>query len=115
MTVVVFAARPLRRDQGARLVWLCVGIWRFRLGFPNRSLLLLLMSQGHNRFWSGYTPYAKQNGGDYNFLIDNQDNIMGHLALPVDQSFWDFLMTSSKQWGLSVYEQDWLDDTVRQL
>ena len=30
-------------------------------------------------------------------------------ALPVDSTFWDYLMGSSQtQWGLTVYEQDWL-------
>ena len=31
-------------------------------------------------------------------------------ALPVDPTFWDYLMASSQtQWSLIVYEQDWLD------
>jgi len=30
-------------------------------------------------------------------------------AVPVEQAFWDFLLSSSKQtWNLMVYEQDWL-------
>ena len=62
--------------------------------------------QGHNRYWDSDTDYAKQNGGQYDFLIDPDSNY----ALPVDQSFWDFLMQSSREWGLTVYEQDWLDD-----
>ena len=34
------------------------------------------------------------------------------MGVPVQQSFWDFLLSSSKkQWGLMVYEQDWLDYT----
>ena len=32
------------------------------------------------------------------------------VALPVDSTFWDYLMASSQiQWSLIVYEQDWLD------
>ena len=62
--------------------------------------------QGHNRFWSMNTDYAKQNGGDWNFLLDPTSE----LALPYDQNFWDFLMKSSREWGLTTYEQDWLDD-----
>ena len=32
------------------------------------------------------------------------------VALPVDSTFWDYLMsTSQTQWSLIVYEQDWLD------
>lgn len=41
----------------------------------------------------------------YKFIVE--DNI----ALPVDPSFWDYLISSSQtQWGLMVYEQDWLDN-----
>ena len=37
-------------------------------------------------------------------------------SLPVEQAFWDFLLSSSKQeWGLLVYEQDWLDVEVERL
>ena len=33
-----------------------------------------------------------------------------NVALPVDSTFWDYLMASSQiQWSLIVYEQDWLD------
>ena len=33
-----------------------------------------------------------------------------NVALPVDPTFWDYLMASSQiQWSLIVYEQDWLD------
>ena len=70
-----------------------------------RYACVSLSVQGHNRYWSGQTPYATANGGPYKFLIDDQDNLMGHLAVPVEQAFWDFLMTSSKLWGLAVYEQ----------
>lgn len=32
------------------------------------------------------------------------------VALPVDSTFWDYLMASSQtEWSLIVYEQDWLD------
>jgi len=61
--------------------------------------------QGHNRYWSANTDYAKQNGGAWDFLVDEASN----KSLPVDEGFWDFLMRSSKRWGLAVYEQDWLD------
>ena len=57
----------------------------------------------HNRYWSADTDYAKQNGGNFDFIID------GNLALPNDSSFWQYLLSSSKlQWDLFVYEQDWL-------
>lgn len=57
----------------------------------------------HNRFWSSNTDYAKQNGGSYNFIIH------GDYALPDDTAFWPDLIGSAKsEWGLYVYEQDWL-------
>ena len=64
--------------------------------------------QGHNRFWSNKTTYAKEYGGDYAFLLD-----VGGYALPAEQRFWDDLLLSSRvKWGLAVYEQDWLDQEV---
>lgn len=57
----------------------------------------------HNRYWSADTDYAKQNGGQYNFIIE------GDYALPNDSSFWQFLLSSAqREWDLWVYEQDWL-------
>ncbi|XP_048245186.1 uncharacterized protein LOC124119104 [Haliotis rufescens] len=61
---------------------------------------------------SSNNTYAKQNGGNYNFIID------GHKALPTEERFWTDLMSSARQWGLLVYEQDFLDtqfDSVTQL
>jgi len=62
--------------------------------------------QGHNRYWSMDTNYAKANGGKWNFILDPTSEY----ALPDDQEFWNFLMQSSRKWGLTTYEQDWLDD-----
>jgi len=59
----------------------------------------------HNRFWSDKAVYAKQNGGIYNFTVEPTT----HLSIPTDQNFWDFVMASSKKWGLVTYEQDWLN------
>jgi len=57
----------------------------------------------HNRYWSPNTDYAKQNGGKYKFVVEQ------NLALPDDPSFWDFLLSTSRsEWGLIMYEQDWL-------
>ena len=37
-------------------------------------------------------------------------------SLPVEEEFWDFLFSSSKEtWNLLVYEQDWLDVAVTRL
>ncbi|KAI8505567.1 hypothetical protein Bbelb_167560 [Branchiostoma belcheri] len=49
------------------------------------------------------TTYAKQNGGNYSFIVEKQ------LSIPTDMMFWDDLFTQSREWGLIVYEQDWLD------
>ena len=59
----------------------------------------------HNRWFSPDTDYAKQNGGDFNFVIDNDHG----LALPDDPTFWRYLFkTARDEWNLRVYEQDWL-------
>eukprot|EP01060_Flectonema_neradi_P022739 TRINITY_DN3096_c3_g1_i1.p1 TRINITY_DN3096_c3_g1~~TRINITY_DN3096_c3_g1_i1.p1 ORF type:complete len:744 (+),score=133.13 TRINITY_DN3096_c3_g1_i1:75-2306(+) len=56
----------------------------------------------HNRYWSGDTDYAKQNGGQYNFIVEDKHSI------PNDQTFWDDLIGNATSWGLHTYEQDWL-------
>ena len=68
--------------------------------------------QGHNRFWDATTNYAKQNGGNYEFLVDERPQIPGdkkRYALPIEQDFWNDLMRDAHIWGLTTYEQDWLD------
>lgn len=60
----------------------------------------------HNRWWSYQTVYAKQNGGKYNFVVEQESK----KALPTDQEFWDDLLRESRKWGLIVYEQDWLNE-----
>ena len=61
--------------------------------------------QGHNRYWSGETVYATQNGGKYKFLLEESTGG----AVPLEQKFWDdFLQQPRSAWGLRVYEQDWL-------
>jgi len=60
----------------------------------------------HNRYWASDNVYAQQNGGDWPWLIE------GELSLPLTQAFWDWLMASSRNWGLRTYEQDWLDTVV---
>lgn len=59
----------------------------------------------HNRYFSSDNDYAQQNGGDYLFTIDEESE----KALPLDKQFWDDLFDESLEWGLSLYEQDWLD------
>jgi len=59
--------------------------------------------QAHNRYWSADTDYARQNGGDYDFIVEER------MAIPTTQVFWDDLMANkTAEWGLAVYEQDWL-------
>ena len=59
---------------------------------------------GHNRFWSNNTVYAKANGGKFDF----SDGSDGSYVVPLQQEFWDWLLETSKEWGLYTYEQDWL-------
>lgn len=60
----------------------------------------------HNKFWDATVHYARQNGGAYNFIVDQANG----KALPDDQGFWnDLLYNASSKWGLSTYEQDWLN------
>ncbi|KAK7102302.1 hypothetical protein V1264_020540 [Littorina saxatilis] len=64
-----------------------------------------LPSLGHNRWWSNDTVYAKQNGGQYNFIVESTTG----KAVPNDQKFWDDLLENATSWGLVTYEQDWLN------
>jgi hypothetical protein len=56
----------------------------------------------HNRYWAYDTVY-KQN---YSFALDEKNK----KALPIgNDSFWIDLFTQAHDWGLVLYEQDWLD------
>ncbi len=37
--------------------------------------------------------------------MDDTKGSTSHFAVPLQQEFWDYLMTTSRKWGLSVYEQ----------
>ena len=52
----------------------------------------------HNREWSGDNVYR----GAYKFAVEPP------LALPLTQNFWDDLLRNGSDWGMVVYEQDWL-------
>ncbi len=55
----------------------------------------------HNRFWA-YDNVYKQN---YSFVLDQ----INKKALPIgNDSFWIDLFTQAHDWGLVLYEQDWL-------
>ena len=48
------------------------------------------------------TALAQKNGGKYQFIIDS----ITHAAMPQDQDFWNFLISSSVQeWGLNTSAQ----------
>ena len=56
----------------------------------------------HNRYWAYDTIY-KQN---YSFVLDQANG----KALPIgNDSFWIDLLSRARDWGVVVYEQDWLD------
>lgn len=54
---------------------------------------------GHNRYWDQSTPYAKANGGPWEFIVERGNKT----AIPVDAGFWRWLMKTSKasiaQWN----------------
>ncbi len=57
----------------------------------------------HNRYWA-YDNVYKQN---YSFLLD----VENEKALPIgNDSFWIDLLTGARDWGVVLYEQDWLRD-----
>ena len=59
----------------------------------------------HNRYWSANTDYATVNGGLYDFFVDPAGD--GSMAVPLQQEFWEWLLTSSvTEWGLTTYEQE---------
>ena len=77
--------------------------YRFKETFPdnltavfNRNMMPIV---AHNRYFSPYNVYAKENGGTFDFILE--DNI----AIPADARLWKFLFQQSKVWGLTTYEQ----------
>ena len=78
----------------------------------------------HNRWFGPDNLYAVQNGGDYEFVIENKTinfpigppgSGIGPYALPNDTSFWDEFLANRRQWGLMTYEQDWMDKQVNRM
>ena len=43
----------------------------------------------HNRYWATDNVYATQNGGSYNFIVENNTK----RALPQDDRFWNDLFS----------------------
>lgn len=61
--------------------------------------------QAHNRYWALDNHYSRSNGGRFEFV---EDPVKGGAA-PVGEEFWESLLSGpARQWGLAVYEQDWL-------
>eukprot|EP00051_Salpingoeca_urceolata_P033171 m.19308 g.19308 ORF g.19308 m.19308 type:complete len:807 (-) comp5917_c0_seq1:58-2478(-) len=61
----------------------------------------------HNRAWSKDNVYAKQNGGDFEFLM-SKDLTGETIALPLHLEFWDYLFGHVKTWGCLSNQQDWM-------
>ncbi|KAG7342483.1 hypothetical protein IV203_007576 [Nitzschia inconspicua] len=57
--------------------------------------------QAHNRMWSTDNVYAK----DYDFVPSKSTTV----SLPTECRFWKDLLQRAIDWGLVVYEQDWLN------
>jgi hypothetical protein len=57
--------------------------------------------QAHNRMWSTDNVYSK----DYNFIPSESNPV----SLPTEYRFWKDLLQKAIEWGLVVYEQDWLN------
>ena len=93
--VTNWTARPDVFPRGMRFL-------RDRTGWPIVA---------HNRYWSGENVYAKQNGGDFDFIVEasTDEKHPGSWAFPTDPRFWDALIgDAAADWGLATYEQDWL-------
>jgi hypothetical protein len=58
---------------------------------------------GHNRYWSSDTIYSNK----YHFIIDKSN--LKSLPLGNDLFWIDLFNSSSNQWNLILYEQDWMN------
>jgi hypothetical protein len=73
----------------------------FPKGLPAFQEELGLPLVAHNRWYNYDTPYC-----------DRYQCVYGHgdkqPALPIEPEFWDEIMDNAVEYGVSVYEQDWL-------
>ena len=53
----------------------------------------------HNKWWAAETQYAKQNGGMYDWVVEDV------FSVPTDPRFWIDLFVNATLWGLHTYEQ----------
>lgn len=68
--------------------------------------------QAHNRYWATNNVYASNPLlpiGPTNYTGKTFPFVWGDTAgLPLTFEFWDYLFSINSDWGLTVYEQDWL-------
>jgi len=70
------------------------------LGAFQKNLALPLIA--HNRWYDKKTDYKKE----YEFV----DGVGSRKpSFPIEERFWEMIMDNAKNWGIQVYEQDWLD------
>eukprot|EP00755_Sulcionema_specki_P019933 Sspe_Gene.70699::Locus_41769_Transcript_1_1_Confidence_1.000_Length_2353::g.70699::m.70699 len=72
----------------------------FPSGLDMLSERLRWKFQLHNRYWSNKVVYARQNGGEYPFVLE------GDKGAPLGDAFWEDLVRNKS--SMVVYEQDWL-------
>merc|ERR1719384_2539868 len=59
----------------------------------------------HNRWWSSEAEYAR----NFSWLTK------GAASLPLTERFWDTLFAKAKKWGMTTFEQDWLNRQMQYL
>ncbi len=67
-------------------------------GFQKKLNLPLI---AHNRWYDKNNDYRR----DYQFVDGVGDR---NPAFPIEDRFWEMIMENAKNWGVEVYEQDWL-------
>jgi hypothetical protein len=80
----------------------------FPEGLPAFSKKLGLPIEAHARWFDQKNDYRSE----YKF-VNGQG--MRRPAFPVEDRFWDMIMSNAKKWGIAVYEQDWLDAQWRMI
>ncbi|KAK3087626.1 hypothetical protein FSP39_008570, partial [Pinctada imbricata] len=55
-------------------------------------------------FKSKDNVYAIQNGGKFAFVIECNSSV----SVPIQEEFWDSLFTKAQDWGMIMYEEDWM-------
>jgi hypothetical protein len=88
-------------------------------GLPGVFAMTNWPVMAHNRYWATNNVYASNPLipiGDTNYTGKTFEFAWGSAAgLPASEEFWDNLFTINANWGLSVYEQDWLSLTTSRM